>query len=247
MGIQGLFQMLKKYEQKVHIQTFIKGKTVAIDIFTYLHKSKGDKAILQKDLDQYLTAAKQVIAVFDGSPSEERSASLSMNVSKRFEITESIKEIKNTLDNPDSGLSIKDKQYLNAYLSSLEKEAWQPSPEYMWEIYDYLVQKNAKCIVLNKGEEADMYLPKITEVDIIVSNDSDLLANGASNLLRTNGIYYNKQQILDGLQFTEEEWQTFIKLCRAMKNPHPEFVFTAMKLYSSDEEYIVERYESLFV
>lgn len=238
--------MLKRYEQKVHIPTYIKDKTVAIDIFTYLHKSKGDKELIQKDLEQYLANAKHVIAVFDGSPSEERSASLLMNVSKRSEVTESIKAIKESLSDPQTSFSEKDKQYLNTQLAVLEKMAWQPSPEYMWEVCEYLKQHNAECIVLNKGEEADKYLPTISDIDIIISNDSDLLANGATNLIRTNGVYYNKKQILEGLQFTEEEWNIFIKLCRTMKSPNPEFIFTVMKLYAGDEEYIYERYEEHF-
>lgn len=246
MGIPGLFQMLKRYVQHVNIQTYVKEKTVAIDIFTYLHKSKGDKETVQKDLTPFLTNAKHVIAVFDGSPSEQRSKSLSINLSKRTEIIESINAIKQTLETPGTNISKKDKQHLLSYMNILEKEAWQPSPEYMWEVYEYLQQLGVECIVLNKGEEADMYLPNIAGVDIIVSNDSDLLANGAKNLLRTNGQYYNRQQIMDGLQFTEDNWKIFIKLCRTMKHPHPEFVFTAMKLYAADEEYICERYEDYF-
>ena len=246
MGIPGLFQMLKRYAQHVHIQTCVKEKTVAIDIFTYLHKSKGDKETVQQDLAPFLANASRVIAVFDGSPSEQRSNALSIHVSKRTEIIESIRAIRQTLNNPETTMTKKDTQHLLSHIHILEKEAWQPSPEYMWDMYEYLQQLGVECIVLNKGEEADMYLPTIAGVDIIVSNDSDLLANGAKNLLRTNGLYYNRQDILEGLQFTEDNWNIFIKLCRTMKHPQPEFIFTAMKLYAADEEYICERYEDYF-
>jgi hypothetical protein len=45
----------------------------------------------------------------------------------------------------------------------------------MWGVYEYLQQLGVECIVLNKGEEADMYLPTIAGVDIIVSNDFKLV------------------------------------------------------------------------
>ena len=246
MGIPGLFQMLKRHEQKVYIPTCIRGRTVAIDIFTYLHKSKGSQKYLMELLSPFIHNVKHLIAVFDGSPSEERSESLVGVADKRKSLIQDISAIKKVLSDPFINISYRDKLYLTSYLKMLEQQAWTPSPQYMWEVYDLLKANNIECIVLDKGQEADTYLCNIN-ADIIVSNDSDLLANGIKCLLRPNGTYYEAEAVLSGLQFTGDEWRTFIKLCRTMKRPDPEFIFTVMKLYRGDAEYIYERYESIFI
>ena len=48
MGVQGLFQFLKKFKKEVYIPQYLIDKSVAIDIFWYLHKSKGDMFHFQK-------------------------------------------------------------------------------------------------------------------------------------------------------------------------------------------------------
>ena len=45
MGIIGLFQFLRRYEQKVYIPTAVRGRTIAIDIFAFLHLSKGNQQV----------------------------------------------------------------------------------------------------------------------------------------------------------------------------------------------------------
>lgn len=238
--------MLKKHEQKVYIPTHIRGKTVAIDIFTYLHKSKGSKEYILDELKPFIQNAKHIISVFDGSPSKERTESLASHSHVRDTLLIQMKEIQETLKNPSLNLSRQDRIHLEKYIRSLENEAWSPSPLYMWEVYDLLKEKGIECLVLEKGVEADTYLSSLS-VDIVVSNDSDLLANGVKALLRPSGQYYEEEAVLSGLEFSKEEWKTFINLCRHMKSPNPEFVFTAMKLYDGDEEYIYEKYDSLFV
>jgi 5'-3' exonuclease len=246
MGIPGLFQMLKTHEQKVYIPTHIRGKTVAIDIFTYLHKSKGSKEYILNELQPFIQNAKHIIAVFDGSPSKERTESLASQSQIREIHLKQMKEIQETLKNPLLNLSKQDRAHLEKYIRSLENEAWSPSPLYMWEVCNLLKEKGIECLVLEKGMEADTYLSDLS-VDIVVSNDSDLLANGVKSLLRPSGQYYEEEAVLSGLEFSKEEWKTFIKLCKHMKRPDPEFVFTVMKLYDGDDEYIYEKYGDIFV
>jgi hypothetical protein len=157
-----------------------------------------------------------------------------------------MKAIQETLENPSLNLSKQDRTHLEKYIKSLENETWSPSPKYMWEVYDLLKERGIECIVLDKGEEADTYLTKLN-TDIVVSNDSDLLTHGVKALLRPSGEYYEEETILSGLEFSKEEWNTFINICKRMKRSEPEFVFTAMKTYHGDEEYIYEKYQHVFV
>ena len=244
MGIIGLFQFLRRYEQRVYIPTAVRGRNIAIDIFAFLHLSKGSHDTFMNLLKPYLENAASVIAVFDGSPSEERKELKASE--KRNDMGQSIIAIQECINNPFMHISRADRMYLQTHVNDLNNRAWIPSPQYMWEAYDMLVAKNVECIVAPKGEEADTILANLS-VDIVISNDSDLIAYGVKCLLRPNGIYYEKEAILTGLQFTEEDWSTFICICRTMKRANPEFAFTAIKLYKGDKEYICERYEELFV
>jgi hypothetical protein len=246
MGIQGLFKMLKKHGKNVCTISTIKQKTVAIDIFTYLHKSKGSTEYILNELQPYIENAKHVIAVFDGSPSSERSKSLKSLAQVRSEIINQMKVIQETLESKMLELSKEDRTYLQKYIKSLENESWSPSPKFMWEVYDVLKEKGVECIVLEKGEEADSYLVNL-KMDIVISNDSDLLANDVKKLLRPNGEYYEHEDILTGLEFSKEQWHLFIKLCKKMKSTDPEFIFTVMKLCECDEEYIYEKYNEFFM
>jgi hypothetical protein len=68
MGVKGLFQFLKRFEKDVNIPQFISGKSVGVDIFWFLHQSKGDMFQLQNNLLPIIKHAQQVHGVFDGAP-----------------------------------------------------------------------------------------------------------------------------------------------------------------------------------
>lgn len=245
MGIHGLFKFIQRHEQHVYIPTCIRGKTVAIDIFTFLHQSKGNIDQFMNLLTPYIENAASIVAVFDGSPSEQRSTLLLPASSRRACIHQSIRDIQEALANPFTRLSNSDRFFLNSYIKGLEQQAWTPSPQYVWKAHDMLISKGIMCHIVEKGEEADSYLATCN-ADIIVSNDSDLLALNVKRLLRPNGTYYEMEALLAGLQFTEEDWLIFIRLCRTMKQVDPEFAFTVMKLYKGDTDYIYEKYEDIF-
>jgi hypothetical protein len=247
MGIKGLFQFLKRYR----CQGSIVDKRVAVDIFTLLHASKGDIQYVLTKMSEYSKIARQCVAVFDGSPSEERTNSLMYNAVRRNDILVMIEQINMHIKNASDTDSItdRDRHFLEKYISELERQAWIPSPEYMWSVHNALTSMNIGCIVAARGVEADRILVDLLQqdqIDIVISNDSDIVANGGKAVMCLNGDYYNLGTILDGLEFTEGEWITFCKLCRALKHSDPDFVFTAMKVYEGDIELIEQRFSNLF-
>ena len=246
MGVAGLFQFLRRHEQNVYIPTFVRNKIVAIDIFTYVHKSKGRQKYFIELLTPFIVNAKKIIAVFDGSPSEQRSENLLDNKIHKDKIKEEVEEIRRFIHSKKEILSRMDKLCLEDYVIELENRAWMPSPDYVWQMHDVLKSHGVECVICDKGVEADTYLIEIQRsVDLIVSGDSDLLVNGVSRLLRPNGLYYEKEALLSCLEFKDEEWEMFLRICKALKKSDPEFAFSVTKLYG-DEEFIYDKYDKLF-
>ena len=100
MGIPGLFKILARHEQRIYIPTFVRGKRLAIDIFGFIHKSKGSLESFITLLSAYLDNAAHIIAVFDGSPSKERSEYLADSRSERESLRKDIHAIRDHLNNP---------------------------------------------------------------------------------------------------------------------------------------------------
>lgn len=245
MGIQGLFSFLKRYKKTGSIAD----KRIGVDIFTLLHISKGDIGYITKKLSDYVQSASNVIAVFDGSPSQERTTALLHTTKHRSDTQLMIQQIDVYLKNSVHTITDKDKQFLEKYTAELQRQAWAPSPEYMWAVHNALVAMSIPCIVADKGIEADQILIDLSErnlIDIIISNDSDMLANGAKAVMCMNGAYYELDDIVEGLQFTMDEWQIFCNLCRTLNKADPYFIFTAMKVYEGDIELIEQKYYELF-
>jgi hypothetical protein len=239
MGIPRLFQFLRRYEQSVTIASCIRGKRIAIDIFTYIHRSKGKKTDVINEIGALLQSASHTYIVFDGSPSEERTELLSDQANHKLTLTKQIEMIQSALPEVVPTLSFSDRVHLNTYVHTLQQQAWTPSPRYIWEIHDDLRALGAECILGEKGVEADQILTDLAtsgKADIIITNDSDVLANGAPVILRPNGLYYDRARILDGLGFNDADWTEFIHLCRELSDP--ERVFTAMKVYGKNRVYI---------
>jgi len=66
MGVKGLFQFLKRFEKEVNVPQYLYKKSVGVDIFWFLHKSKGDMFVLQSFMTPIIRNAKEVHCVFDG-------------------------------------------------------------------------------------------------------------------------------------------------------------------------------------
>jgi hypothetical protein len=246
MGIQGLFNFLKRYKKVGSIAN----KRIAVDIFTLLHASKGQKEYITSKMAEYARIASRVIAVFDGSPSEERTCSLLQNAKHRSDTLLMIQNIDAYLKNSTvTAITDRDRYFLEKYTAELQRQIWTPSPEYMWSVHNTLVSMNIPCIVADRGVEADQILIDLSvsnSIDIVISNDSDIIANGAKAVMCQNGSYYEMNDILNGLQFTRDEWLTFCKLARSLKRSDPYFIFTAMKVYECDIELIEQKYWELF-
>ena len=250
MGVKGLFQFLKRFEKDVHIPQFVSGKSVGIDLFWFLHQSKGDMFSLQNNLLPIIKHAQKVYCVFDGAPSPDKKQLLQEQSKKRNEILQSIEQIEKFLKYPFNRLTGSDRHYINAYLNQLKRQAWQPPPEYIDYVKNWLTNKG--CQIYQAYDEADeilIELEKKGQISIIITNDSDLLILGSSTVVRPisplRGALFDRSYICDILGFTANQWDDFMYLCKNMKDKDVLLAYSLISVYK-DLEYVLQKYEIIY-
>ena len=250
MGVKGLFQFLKRFEKDVHIPQYISGKSVGIDLFWFLHQSKGDMFLLQNNLLPIIKHAQKVYCVFDGAPSPEKKQALEEQTKKRNEILQSIEQIEKFLKYPFNRLTGSDRHYINAYLNQLKRQAWQPPPEYIDYVKNWL--NNKGCEIYQAYDEADetlIELEKKGQISIIITNDSDLLILGSSTVLRPisplRGAVFDKEHICGILGFTASQWDDFMYLCKNMKDKDVLLAYSLISVYK-ELEYVHQKYYLMY-
>lgn len=246
MGVKGLFQFLKRFEREVSTTHYISGKSVGVDIFWYLHKSKGDFAKFQSFLLPIIKHAKEVHCVFDGRPSQEKRTILDEQENKRINTLKSIAEIEAFLKYPFHRMSREDKYIVESHLDQLKRQAWKIQPEYIHQVKDWLL--NQKCNIYQAQGEADnllIELEQLHKISIIITNDSDLLTLGSNTILRPNtqmtSTVFQSSNIQKNLGLTVQQWQDFMYLCRHMKNTDVILAYSLISVYK-DLEYIDQKY-----
>jgi len=250
MGVKGLFQFLKRFEKDIHIPSYVSGQSVGIDIFWFLHQSKGDFFYLQNNLLQIIKHSHKVYCVFDGKPPEEKKQILQENAYKRNEIIQSINQIEKFLKYPFNHLTCSDRYYINTYLNQLYRQVWQPSSEYIEYVKKWLVSKG--CEICQAPEEADTTLIELEQkgiISIIVTNDSDLLILGSNKILRPisslKGKVFDRAYIIEILGFTTQQWNDFMYLCKYMKDTDVVLAYSLISVYK-ELEYVLQKYYTIY-
>ena len=219
MGIKGLFAFLARWEQFVPLEEAIQNQSVGLDIFWWIHQSKGDILAFQESLTPFFEWAKAVHVVLDGKETtQERREELEERRDKRQGTIEMIEEIRAA---PIMGPN--DQTILDRYLRQLKRQIWKPSITYIDQIKTWLIEQGA-TIHEPKGEadEALIEMEQQGIIDRIVTNDSDLIARGAETVIRItprNGTVYSKSHMRKQMGFTNECWDEFMRLCQMKVEP----------------------------
>lgn len=235
MGIKGLFQFLSRYEQRVTIAEEVKGKSVGVDIFWFLHQSKGNVSIIQNYLNPIIQCAKEVHCVWDGPPSSDTKNIRKEKEQERQEIIQSIVQLDTFLTYQMDQLSENDQSILQQYVEQLRKKSWKATPEYICTVKDWLKERG--CYQYQAIVEADTLLVELEKehrVELIISNDSDLLALGSACLLRVydgEGALFDKKSICRQWGWTSYQWDDFMILCRLMKEPDVVMAYSWISVY----------------
>ena len=237
MGIKGLFTFLKRWEQPVETKEAIKNKSVGLDIFWFIHQSKGDMAKLQASISIFFEHAATVHAVFDGRhATEERREVLEERRDKRHQTIDIIEEI---MEAPI--MESRDQKVLERHLAQLKRQIWKPSRAYIDQIKSWLIDQGAAVHEpIGEADQTLFVMENLGFIDLIVTNDSDLIVLGAEYLLCADrNVIFSKTHMRKQMGFTNECWKDFMYLCRHVE---PLIAYSMIRVY---KEYAVERYEAL--
>jgi hypothetical protein len=246
MGIKGLFQFLKRFEKRVSPQTALLDKSVGIDIFWYIHRSKGDLWAIKDYLSPVIACSSEVHCVFDGKPSVEKKTMLEEGSKRRHELYTTAEQIEQELQNPFNRLSSFARYHLKNHVKQLRLQAWSPSADFIQTVRDWLEEKG--CITYKAEEEADTLLAELEQhgvISTVLTNDSDLLVLGCKEVVRHISpqlcSVYSVASIQKEIQFTSKMWQDFMVLCQTMKMKDIVLAYSLISVYK-DLDYGLQKY-----
>eukprot|EP00760_Papus_ankaliazontas_P031560 PhM_4_TR5337/c0_g1_i1/m.77799/K10746/EXO1; exonuclease 1 len=198
MGIKNLLKYLKEKERRVHVSE-LKGKRVGIDAYCWLHRAVVTCAV---DLAtgthttkyiQYVVSRVQALArqgctpimVFDGAPVPLKSGTESTRAQRRQE-------------NMQRGMELYRGGDVSGASSFLEK-GLNITTEMARSTIKALQDIGIVCIVAPYEADAQLaYLSKINFIDIVITEDSDLLVYG------THTVWYKLERDGFGIELTHE-------------------------------------------
>jgi len=234
MGIKGLFTFLKRWEQPVDTKEAIKNKSVGLDIFWFIHQSKGSMAELQASIAVFLQYALAVHAVLDGYlATQERREVLEERRDKRHQTIEIIEEI---MEAPI--MEARDQKILERHMTQLKRQIWKPSRAYIDQIKNWLIDQGVSVHEpIGEADQTLIMMENLGIIDLIVTNDSDLIALGAETVVCADrNVIFSKTHMRKQMGFTKECWKDFMYLCQKVE---PLIAYSMIRVY---KEYAVERY-----
>lgn len=224
MGIKGLFQFLSRCEQRVFITNAVQDKLVGLDMFWFVHQSKGDINVIYNYLTPIIQHAKEIHCVWDGSPSSDTAVARKEREKERQQMMETIVQLDTVLTYQMEQLTEENEYVLTEYMEQLRKRVWKPSPDYINTIKKWL--KEQGCYQYQEKGQADELLRELErerQIQLVITNDSDLLTLGCARVLRmynsVEGGLYHAKYIYTSWGWTRQQWKNFMMLCRGMKHP----------------------------
>ena len=238
MGIKGLFSFLNKWAQPVPPL----GR-IGLDLFYFLYQSRGDLDVIKRLLAAY--DMKCAHAVLDGAaksePSERRE-----ELDARKEARKRVRgEMERLLEAPMDEMDAAGRAIVREKVRTLGRQAWTPSRDYVEEVVAWL--EGVGAVVHRAEGEADGYLVNLERegvIDVIISNDSDIIALGAKRLVRPVNTLFDTEYIREQMGFSQRQWEDFIILCKNMRETDVVLAYSLISVYKR-KEMAVERWEEV--
>lgn len=245
MGIKGLFQFLKRFETNVFVSDVVRGASVGIDLFWFLHRSKGDLSALQMYLQPILLSAKEIHMVIDGTPSLIRKQKLQEKSENQHELVDTLRKLEECLT-----LSLETDIYngIHHKIQEIKRQLWKPSPFYIQDAVELLRHERGVTIHWAEDEADDLLiqLEQQSMIQIIVTNDSDLLTLGSKNVLRlyspVKGGLYSIPVLLQQIGWSDIQWNNFMYTCRQTDQVDLSLAYSLISVYKELDE-VLEKYD----
>lgn len=269
MGIKDLNAFLKEHTPaavtNVHFNE-LTGKKVAIDTSIYFYKFMYKNERFLESFFNQIAHLRQYnitpVYVFDGAPPPEKMEEIKSRQARKQLIKSEILDLKNEIENlknienidTETAEDNKKKVIVASFkLAKAKKKLIYITPDNIKELKYMLDLMNIKYIQANG--EADSVCSKLNKngiVDMVLSDDMDLLVTGTKILLRdyclgNNRItVYKTEEILNTLEINYDLWVDFCILCgcdysKRIRGMGPNNSFKYLKECGNIEE-IISRY-----
>lgn len=234
MGIKDLNTFLKVNAcdsiQEYHLFE-LKGKRVSIDVsiyfYKFLYKNPRYLESFFLQIAKLLQYGVTPIYVFDGAPPKEKLAEIQCRVDKKNEMKKLVETLEAEVVNVAEDTTVnteeeraEKKAKLEDKIKSTNKKIISVKSEYIRNLKFMLDLLNIPYI--QAEGEADIICSQLNKrgvVDLVMSDDMDLIVSGTQFLLRefslgSNKIqHYSLDKILETLNLTMEQWVDFCILC----------------------------------
>jgi hypothetical protein len=249
MGIKGLFQFLKRYEQESSVVDAIKDRVIGVDLFWFIHHSKGDFFVFQDYMTALIQSSSRVHCVVDGAPPKGTKEERKEKRKKREQAKKELKE----LDRPEACMKhveVGVEKQIQKHKEKLTLQAWYPTREYVEYVKQWLTGEG--CVIHQAPVDADSELIRLEKtgwIDCIVSNDSDLLTLGANCVIRmyspSDAGIYEVASLRQILELSPTQWIDFMNLCRQMEKKDMMTAYSFIRVYK-EFDVALERYHHLY-
>ena len=227
------------------------GKKCAIDASIFMYKFLYKNPRFLEGFFQQISRLRSngitPIYIFDGIPDKAKFETIQNRKEKKIDYKNRIESIESKLSDKSC---VEDKKQLSIDLAKLKKKLIHVTKEHIESLKYLLDIMNIKWI--HPECEADVICGKLLQngvVDIVMSDDMDLLVSGSDILLRdfhisTNKIVeYRVEKILSDLELTKDQWIDFCILCGCdyvcrIPGVGPKNAFKLIKLYGSIDKII---------
>lgn len=235
MGIRGLYTFLKPIRRPLETRG---DEKVGVDGNYILYRTYGDIEIFIKWINKMKLIPENIHVVFDGGAAAEKEKELEKRREERGAAKEKAGAIRKLLD--DSDLELDERNLLEKRLAILEKAAWKPTKEIQRVWKDRLEELGIRWSV-EKGEEADKVLGRMSNIDAVISGDMDMFLLGVKEVwIYGDNVKLVRTDILEFLGMTAAQFRDFsilIGLDERGDLPRAEFIhaYHWIRLYGSLE------------
>jgi exonuclease-1 len=249
MGVKGLLTFLRSYEKKVEISSIVKDCSVGIDLFWFIHKSKGNLLWIQDYLEPMIKNATHIYCVVDGKTKKDHVKRKEARI-EREKIEDHLETIRDYVKLNKETISKEEQQVIQCYTNTLYMQSWFPTKQYI----DYVIKwlENQGCIIRYASYDADQVLVNLEKeglIHYIISNDSDMLVLGGHTMIhmynKNLGGLLSRDDLCQELNLTQEQWNDFMYMCECIKTDDILLVYSFIRVYK-ELDYALQKYDLIY-
>ena len=249
MGIKGLLTFLRSYEKKVELANIVKDSSIGIDLFWFIHKSKGDLLWIQDYLEPIIKNATHVYCVVDGKTKKDRVKRKEARL-ERHKIQNELETIREFLKSNEENISKDEQHVIQCYTDTLYLQSWIPTKKYIKYVIDWL--ENQGCMIRYASYDADEVLVDLQKnglIHYIISNNSDMLVLGGFRMIhiynKTMGGLLSRDHLCKELNLSEDQWDDFMYMCEYIKTDDILLAYSFIRVYK-ELDYALQKYDLIY-